>query len=233
MIRKAWVAMLMLSACGDTGQRELVYPVFFAGQAPAAFAAGAWQVTLDVARVGFGPVYFCATAAASADLCPVAVAEYRDSVEGNALDAAPQPIGEIRGVTGHIHSLMLDYALTWFNTQTSVRATDAAPGGHSAHFEGTATQGATSFAFVADIDVAPTIQGTSALQGVRVNADISHERMRLDVRVDATAWWRAVDFNALAALGASSVVVEPGTRAYNAVAVGMTTQPPVFEWTEQ
>ena len=227
----ACAAASLSLACGTTGQREIRYPFFASGRAPAPFTAGDWQATLDVARVGFGPVYFCATAGASSDLCPAAVAEFADSAVVNGLNPSAQPIGEIDGVTGQINSATYDYAFTWLDTQSAAQPTSAAPGGHSAHFEGHAVRGSTTLRFVADIDVKPNIQGTRSVQGARVTADVQSDQVRLDVRMDPSAWWAKADFNELAALGGDPVVVPQGSRTYNAVVLGMTAAaPPSFQW---
>ena len=227
----ALCALLVCAGCGSTGQREIDYPLFARGQAPAPFQAGEWVVTLEVARVGFGPAYFCATAAASSDLCPVAVAEFASSAELDALNPTPQELGTVEGVSGTIRSSTYDYAFTWLNTQRSPRPTAAAPLGHSAHFEGRASRGGQTFRFVADVDVTPQTQGARAVQGARVEADVQDSNIRLDLRVDATAWWRNVDFNELAQSDRDVVVVSPTSRAYSALVIAMTaTATPVLEW---
>jgi hypothetical protein len=224
-------ALLLCVGCGSTGQREVSYPLFASGQAPAPFRAGDWEVTLEVARVGFGPAYFCATAAASSDLCPAAVAEFAQSAEFDALSPTPQQLGSIEGVSGTIRSATYDYAYTWLTTQRSPRPTAAAPRGHSAHFEGRATRGARTIRFVADVDVLPQTQGTRVVQGARAEADVQDSNVRLDLRVDAAAWWRNVDFEELAQSDRDIVVVPPTSRAYSAVVIAMTaTATPVLEW---
>lgn len=221
------------SGCGETGQEEVSYPVFAAGTAPAPFIVGAYEVTLDVAQVGFGPVYFCATAAASSDLCPAALAEFASTATLDGVNDEAQQLGDVRGVTGEIRSATYDYAITWLSTQRNPTPAPGAPGGHSAHFEGRAVGGATEFRFVADVDVVPQLQGSRAVQGARVSANVQDSSVRLDVRFDPGAWWRSVDFSELEALGGDPVVVPAGSRAMNAVVIGMTaTAPPTFEWSE-
>lgn len=94
-------------------------------------------------------------------------------------------------------------------------------------------RGTTEFRFVADVDVLPQIQGSRAVQGARVTADVRDASVRVDVRFDPSAWWRSVDFRELEALGGDPVVAPAGSRAMNAVVIGMTaTTPPTFEWSE-
>jgi len=234
------LAVTLASACGETGQREIRYPIFAGGTAASvrAVTVGEWSVTLDVARIGFGPVYFCATEGASSSLCPAAVAELADSVEVDLLATATTParIGDIYGVTGSIRSATYDYAYVWLKTQSSPAPTAAAPAGHSARFEGRATRGSTTFRFSADIDIVPTLRGTRSVQGARVTADVADEHQRLDVRFDAAAWLAQIPFDVLAAQasGDTPVVITRGTTAYNALTIGMTAiAPPTFTWSAQ
>ncbi|MEZ4406296.1 MAG: hypothetical protein R3A52_07465 [Polyangiales bacterium] len=199
----------------------------------APFMAGPWEVTLDVARVDIGPVYFCATEAASSDLCPAAVAEFASSGLVNALDPSPQRLGEVTGVSGTVRSATWDYGLTWFTTQRAARPTSTAPGGHSAHFEGRATRDGRTVRFVSDVDVAPMIQGSLAVQGARVSGDLRAATARLDLTFDARAWWRGVDFDEVAAISGDPAVVPTSSRAHNAVVIAMTTTGvPTFTWSD-
>lgn len=227
------IIALQASACGDTGQELVSYPIFAAATAPGPLRVGEYEITLEAAQVGFGPVYFCATAAASADLCSSAVGEFAASATIDALSPNEQRLGEVRGVSGEIRSATYDYAITWLNTQTSPTPTSAAPGGHSAHFEGRVTRGLSTFRFIADIDVVPQFQGLLAVQAARASASVHDSRVRLDIRFDASAWWQTVDFSELEALGVDPVLVPKNARATNAVVIAMTTSsPPAFEWSE-
>lgn len=225
------ICSYVLAGCGSTGLEEIAYPAYGQGVQPAPFRAGDWDVTLEVAQVGFGPAYFCATAAASADLCPAAVAELATTATVNALDPAAQPLGEVTGVTGTVRSATYDFAVAWLAGQAQPKALSGAPGGHSARFEGRASRGAVSFRFVADVDVLPPIEGSRAVQGARVTAEVRSSRARLDVSLHPDAWWAGVDFAELEAQGGDPVVVRPGSRAYSALVFGMTsTAAPRLEW---
>jgi hypothetical protein len=228
---KRLLVLLLFAACNDTGQEFVTYPIVAAGVSPGPFAAGDWQVTLTRAQVGLGPLYFCATSGASASLCPVALAELTDTVTVDALATTAQPLGDVHGVTGPIRSMTFDYAITWLTTETSAKPKSGAPGGHSARFEGTATKGSETVHFVADVDVVPRYQGSRAVEGARVMADVVDDHVEVDVVVDPRDWWKNVDFDALAAQGGDPVVVAPGSRAYNAVVVAMTANyRPSFTW---
>ncbi len=223
----------LLTACGSTGQEEVRHPLFAHGTMPAPFMAGAWEVTLDVARVDIGPVYFCATEAASSDLCPAAVAEFAASGLVDALDPSSQRLGEVVGFSGTVRSATWDYGFNWFTTQRAARPTATSPGGHSAHFEGRATRDGRTVRFVSDVDVRPMIQGSRAVQGARVNGTLRAATARLDLAFDARRWWSGVDFDEVAAIEGDPAVVPATSRAHNAVVIAMTTTgAPSFTWSE-
>lgn len=222
------------AGCGATGEAEVSYPIQAEGRAPVSFAAGAWEVDLDTAQVGFGPIYFCASASSSRDTCPTAVAELTTAATVNALSPVPQPLGQIDALTAEARSAIYGYAYIWRLTESSPRALAGAPGGHSAHFEGSAAQGASTFRFVADVDVLPTFAGTLDVQGASVAPTVQAAALRLDVAFDPASWWSAVDFAELAAVGGDPVIVPTTSRAYNALVVGMTsTDRPKFTWTDK
>ncbi len=231
VISLAAFALAFAAGCGDTGQPRIEHPAYARGTAARAVDVGAWQVTLDVAQVGFGPVTFCAGRAASDELCPQGLAEVTSVSTIDALNEAEQPIGRVHGFVGTVRSAGFAYGITWLPTQTTATAFPAAPGGHSAHLEGTATSTTGTFRFVADVDVVPLGQGQHAVSAVGLDAPIDEATARLDVRLDPSAWLAQVDFDELAATGQDPVRVEPKSRAANAIVVGMTSlAPPRFEW---
>lgn len=227
--RAALLSMLALG-CGSTGSSEVRYPVVAEGVASAPFAAGDWTVTLDVARVSLGPIYFCATSAASSSLCPAAVQEFADVAEFDALRPSAQPLGFVTGAPGSIRSASYDLGITWFTTQRAATPA-AASAGRSAHFEGRVARGGRTLRFVCDVRVSPMIQGAQAVQGARVSADIDGSRVRLVVHADAAAWWRNVDFSEVAEWDDDPITIPASSRIHNAVAVAMTAGAPLrFEW---
>jgi hypothetical protein len=225
---KLIMLVLLAAGCGDTGQVRVSYPVSAVGK-PAAFTSGAWQVTLDVARLGVGPLYFCATATASEDLCPVAVNELLETVEIDALAAAPQPLGMVMGVTGFVKSAMFDYGINWFATEAVPRASTSF--GHSAHFEGRAERAGTTRRFVADVDVVPQYQGSLAVNGARAVQDIVDPPAPLVLSVDPASIFAQVDFDELDQIAGDPARFEASSRAHNAIVVRLVGSAlPRFEW---
>jgi hypothetical protein len=233
-LRSLVVSLVVVGAtggCGSTGQEEISYPIQARGHATAPFMAGAWQVTLDVARVGFGPLHFCASASASRDTCATAVAEFAQGATVDALQPQPQSLGEVLARSAQVRSAIYGYAYIWPLTRNAPVPITGAPGGHSAHFEGTAVKGASTLRFVADVDVLPTFAGTFAVQGASVVPTVQSAGLRLDVTFAPAAWWSQVDFDELAATGGDPVNVTSGTRAYNALVIAMTsTDRPTLVW---
>jgi hypothetical protein len=221
--------LLAVAACGTTGAESFVYPVHARGPGPDGFAVGEWQVTLTRAEVAVGPVYLCATAAASPDLCHVAIGEFADAAIVDALAGEAGPLGEIAARPGDVRSAMLDYGVSWFTTDTGPEALSEL--GHSARLVGTAVRGDTTITFDATIDVVPPMRGSPALVGVYASADEPGPDSELELELDPRGWLAGVDLDALAAAGANHTIV-PGDAAHAAIAFAMTTQPPTFRWSE-
>jgi hypothetical protein len=226
---RTFLFALLLAGCGDTGQTMVSYAALGHG-APARITQGPWTITLDRAQVALGPIYFCATAAASESLCQVAVNELARTLELDALSPVDQPLGDARGTTGTIHSLMFDLGITWFPTQNEARAATAL--GHSAHFEGHAERAGDLKRFVADIDILPQYQGSMAVNGVRLPAPqlIADTTSRLDVSLDAAAWISTVDWNELDLLTGDPIVLPQDSRAVAALSNALIQLAPTFTW---
>ncbi len=192
-----------------------------------------WQLSLEVAEIGIGPVYLCATAAASIDLCPSAVAEFAETATIDALDSNDQDLGIGEGLSGETaRSLMLDYAIPWLTTQSRPQAALGAPEGRSAHFEGLATKDGVTIAFIAEVDVLSTIRGTPALGGVPMPAiELPRSDLELTIAVDPLRWWQIVNFDELAALAQDGevLIVPADSTAANALILGMIGAPPLFD----
>ena len=225
------LVLLWAGGCGSTGQAEVEYPANASGTA-GSFLVGDYTVTLDTARVAFGPAYFCATRAASSSLCPTAVNELATVAEIDALDPAPQPIGTVRGTVGAIRSVHHGWGLTWFPRQSSAGPADPTLPEHSALLAGTVSRATmTSFRFTATLDVAPKHQGELPVQGHRVQADVSSDTTGLHLTVDPRGWFTQVDLSALEALGLAEIELQPDTAPYDALVLGLTTAESVaFAW---
>lgn len=227
----AVVAMLGAIGCSGTGQPEVSYPAFGEATMPGAIQAGAWTVTLDEAKIAFGPVYFCAAASGSAALCNTAIGEITEVSAIDGLDGTPQPIGTVHGFVGSIRSASYDFGIHWFLTEEAPVAAPAAPGGHSAHFAGTAVKGGESVRFVADVDVIAQFQGQRAVPSAAASAAITGDDERLAVSFDPGSWIGKVDFDEAPIGAQETYVIAPGSRNYGAIVIAMTAEtPPVFGW---
>jgi hypothetical protein len=220
---------LVLLGCSGTGQPEVTYPAYAVPEPSAMTTAGAWNVTFSDATIAFGPVYFCAAQSGSATLCETAVGDIRSITRVNLLDVEPQPLGEVDGFTGSIRSASYDYGIHWFLTENAPTPAPEAPGGHSAHFAGTASRGADRVHFTADIDLLPQFQGQRAVPSAPYLASVDEDGGRLDARMPLASWFADVDFDALFAAGKDPVVFEPNSQAYSAIVIAMIANaPPEF-----
>lgn len=217
-------------ACGETGQERLEVDVYARGGGTT-LTAGLWEVTLSEATVAIGPVYFCATAAASADLCPAASFEFTQSVTVDGLSAQAELIGTAAGVTGDVRSAAYDYGISWLTTQNQPTGTSGAIDGHSARFSGVATTAGRTLAFTALLDVAPQLQGTYAVQGARSAASITGDTTSLTITARPDLWFAAVDFDSAAPADATEVEITSNSIAGNTVRIGMSANAPLtFTW---
>lgn len=240
-LRSATLLLLCVAACGATGEPAFQAPLRARGAA-SEVTVGAWTVTLERADVGLGPLYLCATAAASSELCATAAAEFAAVAAVDLTDPEPQPLGELDVLPGQVRSAMLDYGVTWLKTQAKPGAQEGAPGGRAARFAGMAVSGDMSFEFTADLDVVPVLRGSRTVEGLRIGPFDLEPGGALDVTIDAAAWWAGVDFDALAALGpgphdlaalATEDPASPAADALAAVRFAMIAVPPRFAWTAE
>jgi hypothetical protein len=227
------LAPLLAASCSGTGQPEVVYSGFAVGTPASAIAAGDWTVTLDVAAVAFGPVYFCAAEAGSATLCETAIAEIPRVTRVDALDPTPTPLGDVRGFEGAIRSASYDYGIHWFLTDPSPVADAASPGGHSARLSGRAVRGTEAVEFIAEVDVLAQFQGQRAVPSAPVSAGVEGDGVRLDVHFDAGEWIGGIDFDAAAKSGDAPYTIEAGSSSYNAIVIAMVSAgSPQFVWSK-
>lgn len=236
-------ALLLHVACGDTIGEAVEVPLSASGTAEPSFTQGDWEVTLEQARVGFGPLYLCPASVPTGELCEMAVVELTDSATFDALDPAPQPLPPLMGGTGSVRSAVFDYAISWPLTHRSPRAGAGAPGGHSARFSGVATDGVRTLRFSADVDVAPNAVERLA-SGTVTEHTITDGASRLHIVFDPGRWWHAVDFDALAdsafadpdaadpdAEDTATISIEADSDAYASIVHAMTAGArPRLEW---
>lgn len=225
---------LLISGCGETGLSRVSFPVHGAGTGEASFESNGWAVAIEQADVAFGPIYLCATPFADIDVCPQAEAEWRGSAAIDAIDPAPQMLGDAEAVTATVRSAMFDYGRTWLLRDERPRATEAAPSGHSAIFVVRATREAVMLEVRADVDVDPGSAGQSAVIGASTGTHEITGEEALTVRFDPSAWWQRVDFDRIAASdvdGDGVVTLAPGDPDYEALVIAMTAgRLPAFEW---
>jgi hypothetical protein len=230
------LALLVLASCGGSTGLEMVgYPLSARGGA-APFTAGGWEITVDEAQVGFGPLYLCASNAATAELCEPAVAEFAASATVDALAAQPQPLGEVRGFSGTVHSALYDYAFSWPG-EAPPKAQPGAPGGHSVRSRVTARQGERVLHVLAELDLRPQQPATRTVQ-MRVPDQVQSSALRLELQFDPAAWWRDVDFEALSALGPEVTIppadgAAPIAQARSVLITALTSaHRPAFVWNQ-
>jgi hypothetical protein len=220
----------LLSACGETGQSRIEFPLYGQGVSNEAFEVDGFTVQLTKAQVGIGPLYVCASARSSSDLCPSAVAELTSSMTVDALDTMRQRIGTMHALTGNARSVGFDYAITWPTSLARAQALRGAPEGHSAVFEGRAERADRSFDFHAEVDAAPALRGTRAVQGLPTRVDLAAD-VTCELELDPIAWWSQVDFEALSATLGDSIEIAQDSPAIETVKTAMTSNAtPTITW---
>jgi hypothetical protein len=205
------IALAAVGCGGSTGPEPVSYPASGRGDdaSRAPFDVGGWTVVVEEARIGFGPLYLCASVAASPELCSTAVAELAESVEIDATVAGDHTLGEIRGASGTVQSALYDFAITWLR-EGEPRVLDAAPGGHSAVLAVVAQRNGRVLRVRAELDVRPQQVGAHAVQQ-RLPETPQHSALSLEITFPIAAWWGRVDFDGLALFASDEVVLPPAT----------------------
>jgi hypothetical protein len=227
--------VLLLTACGDTGGDAFSIPLIAGGATDArSFEDDGFTITLDDARIGYGPVYFCATSTADLGLCPAALAEFRGAATVDVSTAEVEMVGSIEARSGTIRSGMWDYARPFLlGADAPTPITGAVDGERSARFSGTASRGAESFRFVAELDISNvSASGLPAVSAVRTAHELVDGADALTVTFDAQAIVSRLDFEALASRVVDGEVrVVPGDVAYNALVQALTSSAlPTLTW---
>lgn len=216
------------SACIEHAQTEVSYAAWAVPKSPPPIQAAEWTVSLRIARIAFGPTYFCA-ASTGIDRCEPAQAELLTTSTINLLDPRPQPLGVARGVTGSIRSATFDFGVTWFATQAAAAVAPGNALGHSAYFEGEARRGADLVQFAAIVDLAPQFRGQHAVVSSPALGLVSERTTRLDVTIDYGDWLSQIDF--AKATAGEVFRIEPNTPAHTGIVQGMTARRPLqFQW---
>lgn len=215
-------------ACADAPQSPVSFDAF--ATVDTRPREGGWSLELARAKVGFGPAYFCASAAGSSTLCASAVAELRGQTMLDALAPGPHALGRASGFSGTVRSASFDLGIDWFDTMAAPAASAAAPDGASFVAEGTARKaGRPEVPFVVRVEVVPQYQGQLAVPTSAADAVVGRGTTRLDVSFAVGAWLSAIDFDAAADAGISPLVVLPGTTDHDRVLLAIRNLlPPTF-----
>ena len=230
---RAATAVVLVAAgagCGGTTNLEPVeYALTARSLSGATFTAGGWEVALTDARLGFGPLYLCASLSASPELCATAVAELADTATIDLGSTAATNVGRVRGISDTVHTALYDYGITWRAGNAPVAASGA-PEGHALVMRGSAQSSAASVVFEILLDVAPQ-QPASYAALARIPEQRQSNDIRLELVVDPSLWLTGVDFAALAALGQPVVSIRLADPAGSVVATALTsTARPTFTW---
>jgi len=229
--------LLLLAACGDTGQERVRIAAEAQGTSRASIMVGDTRFRLTRAEVGFGPVYFCATEGAALELCEVALAELRETVTLDGLASESRPIGALEATTGGVRSALFDYGISWFLTHSAPRANPGTPGGHSAILEGEAENQDGTLRFSARIDIEPLSRGDAAVNARRTSVEIGAASVpHLTVSLDPYRWLERINVEQMFELDEDAdgeIALEPRHQAYQAIVQGMTSRAPIdFAWHE-
>jgi len=223
------LGLLLVGACGDTGQQRLRIPVVAQGSQRDFFEVGDARFTLQRAELGFGPLYLCATEGADVDLCEVALGEFLQTITIDGLDGQPTTVGTLDATTGNVRSALYDYGISWLLTQQQPRASKGAPDGHSLVLSGSVTRAQQTLLFEAVVDIAPLSAGDAALNALATQRDLkSGDQLRL--QVDPYRWLSRINLDKLFALDEDrdgQVTLGEETQAYQALVLGMTNAAPV------
>lgn len=227
-------ALLGAAACGTSGDRAFSYPAIAVGQAALPLDLADYTLQLDAAQLAYGPAYFCQTAAASPDLCPVAGAELLTVTSIDLLDATPQPLGEIDSLPGLLRTTTYDLGWSWFPRDTAPRR---APGlDHSAEFALTITRRTDGVvrSYLLQLDLQPTIAGTRTVGATHIAATVLDAAHRMRVTADARAWWSEIDPAELFALPlppSGPTIIPPDSRVAAILHQQITSgRPLAFSW---
>ncbi len=231
-----------LGGCGDTGQGRVSFPLAAAGTPAAELRVGDWTVTVEEARVSFGPLYLCASQTAGLENCALAAAEHLGASSVDALSASPTPMGTMEATSGvTVLSGMWDHGRSWRLGETAPRPLAGAVDGERSlvmliRAEDEARGIARLYRVALDVDGGSQPSGTLAVRSRLPAHLITEAEPGLVVRFDPSLWASMIDYDALATLpepgtAGTPIDVPPGHSARDALVAAVTaTGLPSFEW---
>lgn len=194
------LASLLLAGCGEAPQSEHSLDLVARAVEPGVLIlTDGTEITLTRAELAFGPLYLCPGPTAG-QACAVARLEWLGSAVVDLRDGGEQPLGELTGVTGAVHSWMFDYGITSLLTEKAPFVSPAAEelGERSLVVEGTALVNGSAIAFSLAVRVA---QGAEVEQGVQVvrssasdgfDDEVTLDTEELRVEFDVGPWLLAL-----------------------------------------
>jgi hypothetical protein len=230
------IAVMLFSLAGcvpDTSREPVTVGVLTHGVDATTATVGDFTVTLLDARVVVGPLYFCAAAHASDELCTTARLELLEPVVVDLLDASPRDGGLAHGTTGRVSSAQFDLGRSFSHTSSSPMPLSTALGGHSAVFTFEVEGPVNQFTVELGLDLDPPRAGSTLVMGARTSFEVTRDTESVTLTFDP---WRIIDSIDLALLEASVadgewIRPQSGEQAYEAVAVRlMEGQVPSFTW---
>ncbi len=196
-------AVAFLAGCAETGQDQVLVPLYVAGSdvSQAVTAAFDVPVVIDRAELAFGPLYLCAGSNAG-DLCDTARLEWLGTVVVDATNAEPELIGELAGVSGPVRSWMYDLGISSQLTREAPYVLDAAEalGGASLALEGRAIVDGIEIPFEIEVPIQQTDDTELGVPVVRRSTsdeffhDVGTEESALLVSFEPRTWVRGIDF---------------------------------------
>ena len=239
LLARRLVALAVFSLCGceDAGRARIEVLLEGAGTGDVTLSGGEAALTLTRADVSFGPIYFCASEGAAAELCGAALLEHTETETLEALSSAPESLGKLRGITGSVRSALYDYGISWLATSQSPEPNAGSAQRHSAVLEGVIESAGQRVEFLAEIDVPPRSRGTLAMNGQPARHELTEHTKRLRVVANPVRWFERVDLDALLASageGDGPLTIAPGSQAYEAIVLGMQNRAPLeFSWFDE
>ncbi len=220
---------------GSTGQQLIAYPLMGVALESASFTdARGWEITLDQARLTFGPLVFCSHQPTffkrdSLTDCGQVMGEWTQAAAWDLLSAADVELGVVSGISGQVHSLQYDFGWHWPPGAGAPRFLGPS-GAASLELEGEAVRGPDRVEFSFRVDVSPKNSGLFTVAGLAAEGAPDVSTARAVVRVDPAVVLRYVDFS-LYTQTAGVLTAEPGSALENQLRLGLISGTPLqFHW---